>query len=271
MLNSNTFQFIKLFHLFIFICFSVSLQATVLNQEQMKLPKEEPKKPAPKIWSFETSFGASVYTGDEEFSLVSFEGKAAGKYPGHTLAVTSGAEYRQSDDSKQRKVSLSIGDIIDLNRISSLSNQWGAFGDIKYYKDESAGIEQKNDTLLGIGYNFLGEYRSSEKSLKLSTAFGYRDQTNTDSSKTHYSFNSTRLQWKKRVSEALKFKLEIWHTASLEEFTEDYEDKLLASLENLISKSTSLILKQESCYDNTPVAGKQKLNSISKVELKYKF
>lgn len=260
-------EFLKIITLVLFAnaAFATTIKLSDQNASNIEKPKAE------STWEYSLAFGGSVYSGNEEFSLITLDGKASGSFTGHTLSIVPKAEYRQSESEKQRKLEITLNDTIAMEHISTLSNQWGAFVDLKFMKDQNAGIDEKMDSLVGMGYNFFGPYRKAKESLKLSSAFGYRDQKNSDDSNDHYAFNSSRLQWKEQISESFSYKLEIWHTASLKDFENDYESKLLGELENLISKTTSMAFKQESTYDNTPVTGKKAYNSASKVELRFKF
>ncbi|MEC9283190.1 MAG: DUF481 domain-containing protein, partial [Bdellovibrionota bacterium] len=132
------------------------------------------------------------------------------------------------------------------------------------------GIDDSTNTLVGLGYDFWGDYRGDGEALKLSVALGYRDQTNTDDSKEHYPFLSSRIKLVRPINKFAKFNAAAWHIANFKDFYRDYEASLEFGYENNLTKTTSIELKQESTYENLPVQDRVAYNSISKIVFNWK-
>ena len=250
---------------------SLSAMADVVNPATVsENTNETDQKVLKDIWKYEFSLGASVYSGNQEFTLFTLNSKISAQFPSHTVSIIPKLEYRQTDEEKLRKIDVTLNDVVDMKSLGNLQKNWGAFIDARYLKDDSKGIEHSTNTLVGIGYDFWGEYRGDGEALKLSVALGYRDQTNIDDSKEHFPFLSSRIKMVKPINKFTKFNVAAWHIASFKDFNRDYEASLEIRYENVLSKTTSVEVKQESTYENLPVEDRVRYNSISKIVFNWK-
>jgi len=247
------------------------LIATGDKDKANKLTYFSTKDGEEKVWTYDVKLGGSILSGNDNFTLVETEGTATGNFATHSLKITTKGQYKKTDETSYSKIGISVNDSIQIDKLTGLSEQWGAFWDVAYSRDDAKGVDGSLDIIAGAGYNFLDKYSGAKDKLKLSIALGHRSRNNSDGTSNDNPLVSTRVQFVKGVTDTVTLKAYLSHVANLDDVRDDYEVKGSAGVDIKINEKSSFGIVLEKTYDNTPVSGREKSDSILKVEYKHKF
>ena len=187
------------------------------------------------------------------------------------LASLYGRAEINSGTTQEKTITVANQDSTDLRYEHGFQNKASAYISCGYLKDRFAGIEQRTYEGVGIGYTFL----NTEKTiLKAEAGLLYVNEDYTDSAHradpalddTDYLNGRGYGEYEYMFNEKSRFKQTLEYLYDFDE-SENWngtsETSIISSLSSIFSLKTSYTIK----YDNLPVAGLEKRDTILGVTL----
>lgn len=223
-------------------------------------------------WEFSINLSGAVYSGNTDYMMAENSIGAVGNFGFHTIKVEAKGQYRSEDEDDFKKFNINVRDEIDLGRYGSIPNSMGGFVSSDFTIDENKGIKAQLDVLAGVGYNVFGDYSVDNNTvLKINMAIGYRVRKNQDNTSVKAPIVSTSIRFERALNSDVTFNTEAVYKRKIQGSSSDYDVKASTALKYAIGEDSTIALRYEYVYESNPMPGKEKLDSVFKIEYEKKF